>query len=277
MTDSITNVRRTFVDGKYGQIHCRIAKPENARQAAIVCLHMSPKSSVAFRELLPHLADDRIAMAPDNPGHGESDLPPAEPHVRIPDYAQSAWDAIDALTDGPVHLLGYHTGSMVAVEAARQRPKDVLSIINIAAPIFTAAEEAELDQTYSPLPLDTEGSRFQIMWGRVMDHLGPGVPLQVAAASFAENLRAGDDYEWGHRAAFAWGQTYNKQLAELTHPFLIINPNDDCHEMSLRANDIIKNVNILEYPAVGHGFCSTEPEKLAATIKPFIAEHDTNV
>jgi pimeloyl-ACP methyl ester carboxylesterase len=110
-----------------------------------------------------------------------------------------------------------------------------------------------------------------------MDHLGPGVPLQVAAASFAENLRAGDDYEWGHRAAFAWGQTYNKQLAELTHPFLIINPNDDCHEMSLRANDIIKNVNILEYPAVGHGFCSTEPEKLAATIKPFIAEHDTNV
>jgi pimeloyl-ACP methyl ester carboxylesterase len=269
-------VRRVFVEGTYGQVHCRISKPKNSHKAAIVCLHMSPKSSIAFRELLPHLAADRIAMAPDNPGHGESDLPPAEPHVTIPDYAHSAWDAIDALIDGPVHLLGYHTGSLVAVEAARQRPEDVLSIVNMSAPIFTVEEENVLNQTYSPLPLDTEGSRFQIMWRRVIQNMGPGVSLQIAATSFAENLRAVDSYEWGHRAAFAWNQTYSKQLSELQHPILIINPHDDCYEQTLRVNDIIENANIIDYPAEGHGFCSTEPEKLAAVISSFISEHDLN-
>lgn len=270
-------VRRTFVDARYGQVHCRMAKPEQVSHPAIVCLHMSPKSSLSFRELLPHLAIDRIALAPDNPGHGESDLPPAEPHVTIPDYAHSAWDAIDALTSGPVHLLGHHTGSMVAVEAAMQRPEKVLSVINLSAPIFTEEEQRALHNEYSPLPLDAEGSRFRIMWERVMEHIGPDVPLQVAAASFAENLRAVDDYEWGHRAAFAWGQEYNRQLAEMTRPLLIINPHDDCYEQTLRARNRVKNANIVDYPAEKHGFISTEPESLATVIMPFILEHDTYV
>ncbi len=269
-------VRRHFVDGKFGQIHCRVVRTKDVGKPAIVCLHMSPKSSVAFRELLPHLATDRLALAPDNPGHGESDLPPAEPHVSIPDYAESTWDAIDAFCDGPVHLLGYHTGSMVAVEAARQRPEHVASIINIAAPIFTEAEQAALHSEYSPLVLDESGSRFSIMWQRVMTHLGPNVPLTIAAASFAENLRAGENYEWGHRAAFAFAQDYNRLLGELKHPLLVINPHDDCYEQSKRILDIDPNANVLDYPAEGHGFVSAEPEKLAAVVHQFIREHDNH-
>ena len=38
---------------------------------------------------------------------------------------------------------------------------------------------------------------------------------EMAAASFAENLRAGDDYEWGHRAAFAYAPTYNQRVSRL--------------------------------------------------------------
>lgn len=238
---------------------------------------MSPKSSLAFRELLPHVANDRIAMAPDNPGHGESDLPPPDPHVTIADFAESTWDAIDAVVDGPVHLVGYHTGSMVAVEAAEQRPDSVLSIVNLAAPIMDDEELRAADLAYAPLPLDIEGSRFQIMWQRVMDNLGPGVPLQVAAASFAENLRAVDDYEWGHRAAFAYGLRYNDLLGKLQHPLLIINPHDDCYELSLRAKGIIASPNIVDYPAVGHGFVVTDPEPLATVINSFITDHDRSV
>lgn len=274
--DALPKVRRTFVDGKYGQIHCRVATPNNPSLPAIACLHMSPKSSLAFRELLPHIANQRIAMAPDNPGHGESDLPPPEPHVTIADFAESAWSAIDSVVDGPVHLVGYHTGSMVAVEAAVQRPGSVLSIVNLAAPIMDEEELKALDLAYAPLPLDVEGSRFQIMWQRVVEHLGPGVPLQVAAASFAENLRAVDDYEWGHRAAFAYGLRYNELLGKLQHPLLIINAHDDCYELSLRAADIIEHPNIIDYPAVGHGYITTDPAPLAAVINTFITDHDSN-
>lgn len=65
------------------------------------------------------------------------------------------------------------TGSTVAVEAARRRPADVASIIDISAPIFTAEEAAALSATFAPLPLDETGSRFSIMWPRVLENRGP--------------------------------------------------------------------------------------------------------
>jgi pimeloyl-ACP methyl ester carboxylesterase len=266
----LPRVRRTFVDGPFGQLHCRLAIPAEAPEAPVVCLHMSPKSGRSYHEVLPYLADRRIAMAPDYPGHGESDPPPAEPPVTVEDFAASTWAVVDAVGGGPVHLVGYHTGSMVAVEAATQRPGDVLSVVNISAPIFTAAELATLGREYSPIPIDEEGTRFQVMWERVLQHRGPGMTLQMAAASFAENLRAGDDYEWGHRAAFAYAETYNRNLAEIDLPLLVLNPADDCFEQSRRADELMKNGQRVDCPQWGHGFLNAYPQDAAAVILEFI-------
>lgn len=268
-------VRRTFVDGPFGQIHCRLAIPEDADNAPIVCLHMSPKSGKSYHDVLPFLAGNRIALAPDYPGHGESDPPPEEPHVTVEDFAACTWAVVDAIGGGPVHMLGYHTGSMVAVEAASQRPDDVISVVNIAAPIFTEDEQAKLGGEYSPIPIDEEGTRFSVMWQRVLQHRGPGMTLQMAAASFAENLRAGDDYEWGHRAAFAYAPTYNRKLAEIDHPVLVINPDDDCHEQSLRADALLKNGRRVECPQWGHGFLNAFPADAAAVVLDFISGTET--
>lgn len=263
-------VKRQFTDGRFGQIHSRIAAPVRHNHAPIVCLHMSPKSGRLFARILPFLADRRIALAPDYPGHGESDPPPAEPHVSIEDFALAVWQVVDDLTPGPVHLVGHHTGAMVAVEAAWQRPADVLGIVNIGAPVFTQAELARLDQNYAPIPIDEAGNRFKIMWQRVLDHRGPGMTLKMAATSFAENLRAGDDYEWGHRAAFAYGLPYSQRLSELNHPVLVMNPADDCFEQSLRADELLKNGTRKDYPHWGHGFLSAFPEQAASEILQFV-------
>ena len=269
-------VRRRFIDGPFGQIHCRMVIPVDAERPPIVCLHMSPKSGKSYHDVLPFLADNRMALAPDYPGHGESDAPPADPHVSVEDFAASTWAVIDAVGGGPVHLLGYHTGSMVAVEAASQRPHDVVSIINIGAPVFTDAEQANLDAEYSPIPIDEEGSRFRIMWERVLQHRGPGMTLQMAAASFAENLRAGDDYEWGHRAAFAYAPTYKRKLAEIEHPILVINPDDDCFEQSKRADAIMRNGMRTDCLQWGHGFLNAFPADAATLILEFIEGTEGN-
>jgi pimeloyl-ACP methyl ester carboxylesterase len=253
-----------------------MAIPADAERPPVVCLHMSPKSGQSYHDVLPYLADNRIALAPDYPGHGESDPPPAEPHITVADFAASTWAVIDAIGGGPVHLLGYHTGSMVAVEAASQRPGDVISVTNISAPVFSDEERTALDDAYSPIPVDQEGSRFRIMWERVLQHRGPGMTLQMAAASFAENLRAGDNYEWGHRAAFAYAPTYNQKLAEIEHPILVVNPDDDCHEQSLRADDLMKNGRRIECAEWGHGFLHAFPADAAALILEFIAETETH-
>lgn len=253
-----------------------MASPGSASRPPVVCLHMSPKSGKSYADILPLLAEDRLAIAPDYPGHGESDPPPADPHVTVEDFAESVWAVIDAVGGGPVHLVGYHTGSMVAVEIAAQRPAQVISIVSISAPVFTAEEQASLGDTYAPIPIDEEGSRFRIMWERVLQHRGPGMTLQMAAASFAENLRAGDDYEWGHRAAFAYAATYNRKLGELGHPILVINPADDCYEQSKRADAIMKNGRRIDYPQWGHGFLNAYAEDAAAVILGFLKETEAD-
>lgn len=265
-------IKRSFIDGRFGQIHTRVADPLETSNAPIVCLHMCPKSGKSYADILPFLARDRLAIAPDYPGHGESDPPPAEPHVTVEDFAESVWTVVDSLNAGPVHLVGYHTGAMVAVEAAYQRPSDVLSIVSIGAPVFTEEEQAALNVAYAPIPIDEDGNRFRIMWERVLKHRGPGMTLQMAAASFAENLRAGEDYEWGHRAAFAYSPIYNRRLREIAQPIFVINPADDCHEQSRRADTLMKNGRRKDYEQWGHGFLNAYAEDVAAEILAFVKE-----
>lgn len=268
--DNLPAVRRTFVDGPFGQLHCRIATPEHATRRPLLCLHMSPKSGRSYADILPWLARERIVIAPDYPGHGESDKPPAEPNVTVQDFANAAWACVDAVCAGPVHMLGYHTGSMVAVEAAVQRPNDVISVVSISAPLFSDDELASLSKYFEPIPIDKQGNRFRIMWERVLEHSGPGMTLQMAADSFAENLRAGDDYEWGHRAAFAYGREYRDRLAEVNQPVFVMNPKDDCYEVSKRADTIMRNGERRDYLNWGHGFLSVFAEAAAEDILAFI-------
>ena len=264
-------IRRSFSDGKFGQLHCRGVFPAAAEKPPIVCLHMSPKSGRSFQEILPCLADNRIAIAPDYPGHGESDLPPADPEVTLEDFTETTLQVIDDLLgDSPVHLVGHHTGSMVAVEAARQRPEQVLSLVTIAAPLFTEEELKGMQDYFEPIPIDEDGNRFRIMWERIMYHRGPGMTLQMAADSMAENLRAGDAYEWGHRAAFAYARDFVENISAIDQPVFVMNPKDDTFEQTQRIDPRLNNGHRVDYPDWGHGFLSAYPDDAAREILKFI-------
>lgn len=262
------SVTRHFVDGPYGQLHVRTANgPADA--PALVCLHMSPKSSWQYIDLMSAVCEHRTAIAPDYPGHGESALPPPEPHITIEDFASCVWTAVDAFTNRPVFLLGSHTGAMVAVEAAAQRPDQVLGIISQSAPIMTPAEVKQFAGLYEPIALDEAGTRIQVLWERVLAHRGPGMSLQYCCESFAENFRSGDAYEWGHRAAFAYAHTYQEKLATLEQPILVINVNDDLAEHSRRADALMRHGQRLEKPDWGHGFLSVHASETTEIIEQF--------
>ena len=101
--------------------------------------------------------------------------------------------------------------------------------------------------------------------------------LEMCAESMAENLRAGDDYEWGHRAAFDYAGTYNRKLGEIDHPMLVLNPGDDCQAQTRRADDIMKNGERVECPQWGHGFLNAYPADAARVILDFIDRTERNV
>lgn len=258
---------RQFVDGSFGQIHVRTATPEAPTRRPLACLHMSPKSGRIYADFMQAAATDRMVIAHDYPGFGESDPPPENPPVTVEDYAASLWQVADHFGLSQIDLLGYHTGSEVAVEAARQRPQSVGKIVLVSAPIFTAEELDEMHATYQHVPLDVDGTRFRRMWASVIAHRGPGQTLEMMAASFAENLRAGEKYEWGHRAAFEYARRFPDVLRSLPHRITIINPDDDLRTQTLRAPAYLTNGCVEDHDEWGHGFLDAHTQDAVRAIK----------
>lgn len=259
--------RRLFVDIDYGQMHLRISEPSKKVSFPLICLHMSPKSGRFFARFMDEMSSDRAVVAPDYPGMGESDPPPAEPDVTIQDYARSVWQAVDALGLETVDLLGHHTGSKVAAEMAHQHPERVHRIVMVSALVLSCEEQKAFDEHYQPVPLDEEGTRFQKMWEAIKFHRGPGMTLEMMAASLAESMRGGEAYEWGHRAAFAYNSFFPSVVSGLKHKITVFNPKDDLYDITPRVRDLLKNGRVVDKPEWGHGLFDTATAEVAAEVR----------
>lgn len=259
--------RRTYVECGYGQIHVRISTPKTASKRPLICLHMSPKSGRLFEEFMTVASSDRIVIAPDYPGYGESDHPPATPPVRVQDYARTMWEVLDGLGHQRVDIFGHHTGSKVAAEMAHQRPDSVGSIVMISALVLTQEEQDAFHATYQPVPLDEAGTRFVKMWEAIKFHRGPGMTLEMMAKSLAESMRGGEAYEWGHHAAFAYNKFFPDIVKSLPHKITVINPKDDLFELTPRVLDLLQNGTLINKTEWGHGFLDAFSEDAADVVK----------
>ena len=259
--------KRQFIDGEYGQIHLRMAAPDRPSEPPLYCLHMSPKSGRQFETFMRAASDDRIVVASDYPGYGESAPPPEDPHVAIADYARSVWQVADALGHTMIDLFGHHTGSKVAAEMAYLHPERVNRIVMVSAAMLTEEERAAFDAYFTPIPLDEEGTRFKVMWERINHFRGPGMTLEMMAESMAENMRGGENYEWGHRAAFSYGTRFDDIIAILPHRITILNPKDELFEHTKRAAPLLRNGEIIDFPDWGHGFLDAFTQDAVRAVK----------
>lgn len=264
----MANIRRRFLDGPYGQVHFRTAKPSAPTSTLpLICLHQSPKSSREFINFMTMMGDARHVIAIDSPGHGESDVPAQKDDASIPNYAKSAWAIIDALGFDKVDLLGHHTGAKVATEMAWQRRADVRAIVMVSALVLTPEEQAGFEAQFQPIAIDEAGTRFKSMWAKSIEHRGPGVALHDLANSFAENLRAGEAYEWGHKAAFGYNALFPDRVKTLTHPITVLNPGDMLFKLTPRVAPLLQNGIIIDHPEWGLGFMDAYTQDAVAAVE----------
>ena len=262
-------VTRHFCDGKFGQIHYRMAG-EPSSKPTLVCLHMVPKSSRSYLRILPFLAQDRLVVAIDYPGYGESSAPFTESQASIDCYADAVWEVLSHLNLDNVDFVGYHTGCMVSLRASHLYPERVNKVINIAAPVFLESEVQQYCDYFAPIPLDESGQRFRIMWERIIHYRGPGMTLEMCAESMAENLRGGEGYEWGHMAAFHHWAQYIEDIKTLPHRLLVMNLDDDMKKQSMRVDRYLNNGIRKDYFQWSTGFLDAYPEAVADEILDFL-------
>ena len=264
------SIQRGYVDCRYGQMHYHMARPSNPEaitQNPIGCLHPSPASGRYYLDLIEDLGRDRIAIAFDTPGYGESDRPSEPPDMD--GYAGAYADALTALDVGPIDLLGYHTGCSIAVHISLMRPELVRKLCLVAVPYYDSAErQAELVANLNRAPFREDGKRIWDQWEYSVKKRVDGMSLEQAIDVFMERLRAGDKEWWAYQAVFSYPA--QDRYAAITHPTALLNPHGVLYEETLAAAKVVPGAELVDLPQLSHGVFHLGSPVIAEAARGFL-------
>lgn len=281
--DTDVEIQRLYVDGPFGQIHLRLAHPTdpaNETQPPLACFHYSPGSGRLYDPLLPYLARDRMVMAFDTPGYGNSAPPPEQPF--IPDYVEALAGAIESLVDGrQVDVFGQLTGSLIAVEMAVTRPDLVRRVVLSRAPVFTEETRvngvAEMKRRHAERLVDSKASYLSERLARGLGNLKDGDPPERYLGAFIDSMLPGHNWVYGEVAAFSYRADLN--MPKITQPTLFITwIEDDAAEGGdfgglsewTRGAEFIPNATRLNLTGLGNWPWIERPEAISRQVLAFL-------
>jgi pimeloyl-ACP methyl ester carboxylesterase len=245
MPDSGKKITRRIFPTRFGQMHLR---SKEGGGVPLVLLHPSPRSGAMWESLQERL--ERPSYAPDRLGYGFSDAPPWA--LTLEQYAQSTVDTLKAAEiQGPVDILGVHTGSMEAIEVAHQLGSQVRGVIAVGMPLFSADEQQRQLEKYSEQPLRpvTEGGHVLGAWRGGFAFRQPPYDLGDVHARFVEHVLAANP---GAAFRAACGYAIEKKLKSLKAPLTVFAPHDDIIEQTQRVKALFNaNATYVDLPELG--------------------------
>ncbi|EKU99972.1 putative hydrolase or acyltransferase of alpha/beta superfamily [Leptolyngbya sp. PCC 7375] len=160
-------IKRAFLDTPDGQIHYRIG----GEGEPLLLLHMNPRSSDEYRELMPILGQHYQVIAMDAMGFGDSDKPPRM--YTIYDYAKTVTALLDKLDIQTANILGNHTGAFIAGEVTAAHPERVNKLILGNVPGFGEQGKARLMELFEQgFKIQDDGSHLMQRWQARSRYIG---------------------------------------------------------------------------------------------------------
>lgn len=269
----MNRIYRAYSACRFGQVHWRLCGAADSKKPPLVLLHPTAYSGEYFATVMPHLAEDRLVLAPDAPGHGGSDAPETVPSMG--DYAAALADALDDLGygakgKGAVDTLGFHTGCFLSVELAITRPDLVRRIVHIGLPFFEGeARATRLSAlTIGKPPLSDSFDQFRERWETTVVKRASGVTLHQAFDHFLEDLRTGAHNWWGYHACFAYAP--ETHIPRVTQKQLVLNGKNSLTEPSRAAAALMRDVTLIDAPELTTGIFDTKPVEVAVHVRQFL-------
>ena len=216
------SIRRAFADLSVGQVH--YAECGDAAAPAVLLLHQSPRSWAEYREVLPLLGRRFRAIAMDTVGFGDSAPPPWAPSIER--WAGVAVELLDSLGVERAHVVGHHTGGVIAVELAANFAQKVGAVVLSSTPYTN--EAFRVARAKRP-PIDAveeqgDGAHLVQMW-RNRQGFYPQDRPELLRAFVLDGLKASGDIEGGHRAVASYRM--EDVIARVTQPVLLIRATQD--------------------------------------------------
>ena len=195
-----TKVRRAYADTPHGQIHYLTA----GSGEPVLMLHQTPRSSDEFLDVIPTFAAKNFEVfAMDTIGYGDSYRPEKAPSVK--DFGDAAVEFLDAVGVDRAHVVGHHTGSIIAIEIASSHPERLRRLVLSAAPYVDEERRREI-RTRPPVDrveVRDDGSHLTQLWQLRMGFYPKNRP-DLLTRFVIDALRAGSSVEAGHLAVSSY-------------------------------------------------------------------------
>ena len=269
-SSAFKKIRRQYVDGRFGQVHLYRIDPErDTGKTPLVCLPPTASSGAYYQDFMLEMGRDRTVIAIDSPGYGLSDSPP-EPTTII-EFALSAGDALDALGYGngsKVDVVGWHTGEVITMEIAVQRPDLIRRVVLPELPWGSPeGRESLYEQLVKPIATDEEAKKHAMeRWDYWVMRRPEGVSLDRSIEHFADYMQPGRNHWWAYHSVFT--QESEKRVPLIKQPVLVFNfhPADG----PPTGFDAIANATLVETPDLGDRIFHKNIERVAEIMRSYL-------
>lgn len=267
------SVVRDFAPGPFGQVHVRIATPEGEiHKTPLVLFHPAPYSGDFFAAFMRLMAVDRVVIALDTPGYGDSARPP-EPQT-IPAYTSAVAAALEALGYGDgaaVDVLGYHTGGLIAVELAASRPEMVRRLVLPGLPFYMGeARQKAYEENVKPLTIDKSGAHLEGKWAFANYAADAGLTLERAQEHFNDLMQCTPHCWWAYHGVFTYPS--EERFPAVSQPVLLMSISASLATETTAAQRYFSNATLIAIEGAPKGSFDLIPEKLAAPARLFLDE-----
>ena len=259
--------KRGYLDGPAGQVHYRRAGEGGE---PLLLLHQSPLSSTQFDAVLPRLAALGFdALALDLPGYGMSDEPP--PGATLEDYAGIIPAAMAAMGWREAHLVGHHSGAVLAAVHAASRPTGLRRLVLNGFPLLGEAERKHFATFYfGPKDPKPDGSHLLLAWQNRLRATPGWTDLALMHRYTVEGLHRGGS-NW-RMFPLVIAADMVEVLGHITAPTLLFtNTGEDLYESTRRAQALRPDAFVYaELKGGTHDIIDEQPEAWTGVVAGFL-------
>lgn len=246
-----------------------IAWREVGQGPPVLLIHSVGLNADAWEPVMVGLADRRRVIAPDLPGHGQSEL--LSEDAGLADFVAATARLIDALGLSPVPVVGHSFGAMIALGLVLEFPKKVASLVALN-PIHCR----------DPLARATVEGRARRLTGTTIDVIEtiarwfPDDPNGMLARRVANWLRACNPkgYATAYRVFASADRAYEGRLGGLACRALFMTGVADPHAtpaMSEHMAHEAPHAHSVALPRARHMMPMTHPAETTGAIMAFLS------
>lgn len=263
-------LKRSFVDGLYGQVHVRVSTPPKniAKKPPLLLLHPTPYSSQFYLPFIEDIGKDRVVIAMDTPGYGDSDRPKTPPNMQ--DYARNALKALDGLNiSEPVDVIGYHTGTLIAAEMSIENPARVNKIILAGIPVYPSERLPGLYEKYAkPDILKKDGSHLTSKWDFATQTMKVGMSLSAAQSHYSDYMQAMPESSQAYYSVFSYPGY--ERLPLITRPALFVSINGSLKQETIDAQKVTAGSELIYLDHVTTGLFDVAYTEMAQIARDYL-------